>query len=126
MITLESKGDWKKTTKFLNAIGLVKLEDRLHKYGNRGMGALSASTPVDSAETAVSWSYEIVETAGSIRIIWKNSNVSKDGTPIAIYIQYGHGTKNGGWVEGRDFINPAIQPIFDQMVNDIWKEVERS
>lgn len=92
------------------------------KYGNEGVLALSAATPVDSGETAKSWSYKIRQTKSGIKLTWTNSNVV-DGIPIAIIIQYGHGTRNGGYVQGLDYINPAMRPIFEKLTNELWKEV---
>nr|WP_330371635.1 hypothetical protein [Marvinbryantia formatexigens] len=94
----------------------------LDKYGRAGVDALSSATPVDSGETASSWGYEIEHSAGSSRIIFTNSHINK-GVSIAIILQYGHGTGTGGYVEGRDYINPAIQPVFDNLVKEAWKEV---
>ena len=88
----------------------------LKKYAEAGVQALSAATPVDSGKTAASWGYEIEETKSGLTIYWTNSNVNKH-VNIAIIIQYGHATGSGGWVEGRDYINPALQPIFDQMAD---------
>lgn len=88
------------------------------------MAALSAATPVDSGVTATSWSYEIIQNGSSISIVWNNSNV-QEGINIAIILQYGHGTRNGGYVSGRDYINPALKPIFDKMADAAWKEVTR-
>ena len=124
MITFRQKGDFSKATRFLErvkeAIGLGLLD----RYGQKGVAALSAATPVDSGETAASWDYEIVNPKGSARIMFTNSHIVK-GVPIAIILQYGHGTRNGGWVEGRDYINPAIQPIFDELAEKAWKEVTK-
>ena len=94
----------------------------LEKYGREGVAALSSATPVDTGETAGAWNYEVVMTSGGFKIAWTNSNIV-NGVPIAILIQYGHGTRNGGYVQGRDYINPAMQPIFDKMANEMWKEV---
>lgn len=94
----------------------------LNKYGQRGVEALSHATPVDTGKTAASWSYEIQESDNSIEIIWSNSNVNK-GLNIAILLQYGHGTRNGGYVVGRDYINPALQPLFDELADKAWEEV---
>lgn len=125
MITFRQKGDFSKLNNFLEKMKeVVKIED-LDRYGQEGVEALSAATPKDSGLTASSWYYEIVRTNGSISIQFKNSNIN-DGVPIAVILQYGHGTRNGGWVEGRDYINPAIQPIFDKIAEDAWKEVTRS
>lgn len=122
MITFRQKGDFSKLTRFLErAKESVKLGD-LDKYGKAGVAALSSATPIDSGKTANSWSYEIINKNGSAEIVFKNSNI-QNGVPIAIILQYGHGTKNGGWVQGRDYINPAIRPIFDNLANEAWKGV---
>ena len=124
MISFRQKGDFSKLTSFLErAKETVYLGD-LNKYGRQGVAALASATPIDSGETAESWYYEIENTKESATITFYNSNV-QNGVPIAIILQYGHGTRNGGWVEGRDYINPAIQPIFDQIVDDAWREVSK-
>lgn len=95
----------------------------LDKYGKKGVAALREATPKDSGKTAESWSYEIVQSNnGDLRIVWKNDNI-QNGLVIAILLQYGHATGNGGYVEGTDYINPAIESIFQQMAKDVWKEV---
>lgn len=122
MIRFRQKGDFSKLTHFLEkAKGAVRLGD-LDKYGQEGVAALASATPVDSGQTANSWRYEVVHKQGSVTIAFYNSNI-QNGVPIAIILQYGHGTRNGGWVQGRDYINPAIQPIFDKIVNNSWREV---
>lgn len=122
MIKFTHKGDFSKLNRFLErAKNVVKMGD-LDKYGRAGVAALSSATPVDSGETASSWYYEIERQNGSARINFLNSNINQ-GVPIAIILQYGHGTGTGGWVEGRDYINPALQPIFDEIVNNARKEV---
>ena len=124
MISFRQKGDFSKLTHFLErAKEPVRIGD-LDKYGREGVAALSSATPIDSGETANSWSYEITNKDGSATITFKNSNI-QNGVPIAIILQYGHGTRNGGWVQGRDYINPAIQPIFDEIVNNAWREVTK-
>ena len=124
MITFRQKRDFSKLTRFLErAKEAVHLGD-LDKYGRAGVAALASATPVDSGETASSWYYEITNKNGSAVISFRNSNV-QNGVPIAIILQYGHGTGTGGWVQGRDYINPAIQPIFDQIANNAWKEVTK-
>lgn len=124
MITFRQKGDFSKLTRFLErAKEAVHLGD-LDKYGRQGVAALSSATPVDSGLTAESWYYEIENKNGSATIKFNNSNI-QNGVPIAIILQYGHGTRNGGWVEGRDYINPAIQPIFDEIANEAWREVTK-
>ena len=124
MITFKHKGDFSRLTRFLQrAKEVIRLSD-LDKYGRAGVDALASATPKDSGKTASSWYYEINHSRGSIQINFFNSNINQ-GVPIAIILQYGHGTGTGGWVEGRDYINPAIQPIFDQIVNDAWEEVTK-
>ena len=124
MITFKHKGDFSKLTNFLERLKeVVKLSD-LDKYGRAGVAALASATPKDTGETANSWGYEIVHDRGSVKINFYNSNM-QNGIPIAIIIQYGHGTGTGGWVEGRDYINPAIQPIFDEIANNAWREVTK-
>ena len=125
MISFRQKGDFSNLTNFLErAKNVIHIGD-LDKYGKAGVAALSSATPVDTVLTASSWSYEIENKNGSVIIIFKNSNI-QNGVPIAIILQYGHGTRNGGWVQGRDYINPAIQPIFDEIANNAWKEVTKS
>ena len=124
MISFRQKGDFSKLTSFFErAKETVYLGD-LNKYGRQGVAALASATPIDSGETAESWYYKIENNKESATITFYNSNV-QNGVPIAIILQYGHGTRNGGWVEGRDYINPAIQPIFDQIVDDAWREVNK-
>ena len=124
MIKFRQKGDFSKLTRFLEkAKEAVHLGD-LDKYGREGVAALASATPVDSGLTADSWRYEITNKQGSAKITFYNSNI-QNGVPIAIILQYGHGTRNGGWVQGRDYINPAIQPIFDKIVNEAWREVTK-
>ena len=124
MITFRHKGNFSKTTKFLERVKeVVKLSD-LDKYGREGVAALASATPVDSGLTASSWGYEIVRSNGRVEIIIKNSNI-QNGVLIAVILQYGHGTGTGGWVEGRDYINPAVQPIFDNIANNAWREVTK-
>ena len=94
----------------------------LNRYGQRGVDLLSSSTPVDKGTTAGSWSYEIEKSRGKTRLVFSNSHINK-GVNIAIILQYGHGTRNGGWVEGRDYINPAMDKAFHDMVEDLWKEI---
>ena len=122
MITFTQKGDFSKLDGFMNRLkGLSKNSD-LDKYGQRGVDALSAATPYDTGRTAGSWYYKINRAGEMLSLEFCNSNVNR-GVPIAIVLQYGHGTGTGGWVEGRDYINPTIQPIFDEILNDLWKEV---
>ena len=124
MITFRQKGDFSKLNSFLEkAKEAVKFGD-LDKYGREGVSALASATPVDSGKTAGSWYYEIKRQNGSASITFNNSNIN-NGVPIAIILQYGHGTRNGGWVEGRDYINPAIRPIFDKIVDNAWREVTK-
>ena len=124
MITFRHKGDFSKLTSFLEKAKEAVRLGALDKYGREGVAALASATPVDSGETAKSWSYEIVHENGRSTINFCNSNINQ-GVPIAIILQYGHGTGTGGWVEGQDYINPAIQPIFDKIANDAWREVTK-
>lgn len=124
MITITQKGDWKKTERYLTRLTEVQLSAILHKYGQVGVDALAVATPLDTGLTATSWYYEIIQRKGYSSIRWHNSNVVA-GRPIAILLQYGHGTGTGGYVQGRDYIMPAIRPIFDQIADDAWKEVTR-
>lgn len=124
MIRFRHKGDFSKLTSFLErAKGAVKLSD-LDKYGREGVEALASATPVETGLTAKSWSYKIEHRNGSTSIMFLNSNI-QNGIPIAVILQYGHGTNNGGWVQGRDYINPAIQPIFDKIAENAWREVTK-
>lgn len=124
MITFKQSGDFKKVTSYLERLKeCIKIGD-LNKFGEQGVAALSAATPVDTGETASSWYYEIENQNGKVTISFCNSNI-ENGVPIAIILQYGHGTRNGGYVEGRDYINPTIQPLFDQIAENAWREVTK-
>lgn len=125
MIRLKQKGDFSKSTRFLEKIkDLTSIgTPLLEKYGTLGVQALKEATPVDTGKTADSWSYEAkTYEEGRFELIFRNSNINK-GVPIAVILQYGHGTGTGGWVEGRDYINPAIRPIFDELAKRMMKEV---
>ena len=124
MISFRQKGDFSKLTSYLERVKEIANRGILDKYGREGVAALSSATPVDSSLTANSWYYKIENRKGSATITFYNSNI-QNGVSIAIILQYGHGTRNGGWVEGRDYINPAIQPIFDRIVNEAWREVTK-
>lgn len=124
MISFRQKGDFTKLTRYFERVKeVVKLGD-LDKYGREGVQALSSATPVDSGLTANSWYYTIENKNGTARIMFNNSNI-QNGVPIAVVLQYGHGTGTGGWVEGRDYINPAIRPIFDKIAESAWREVTK-
>lgn len=124
MIKFKHKGDFSKTINYMNSAKKAVDFKMLEKYAQQGVNALKAATPVDTGVTANSWYYEIEKTKNSITIKFNNSNIVR-GVPIAIILQYGHGTRNGGYVTGRDYINPAIQPIFEKITNDAWKEVTK-
>ena len=124
MIRFRQKGDFSKLTNFLERAKEAVHLGNLDKYGREGVAALASATPVDSGLTANSWYYEISNKNGSVTISFFNSNI-QNGVPIAIILQYGHGTGNGGWVQGRDYINPAIRPIFDKIADEAWKEVTK-
>lgn len=123
MIKLKQKGDFSKTKKFFNKLLNISNIDYLRTYGEKGVRALASATPVDTGLTADSWYYDIVKTDKGVSIVWSNSNVN-DGVKIAVILQYGHATGNGGYVVGVDYINPAIRPIFDQISKDLGKELE--
>lgn len=122
IISVTQKGNFKKTDRFLSGLIGLHYRRKLDHYGKRGVEALKRATPKDSGETAEAWSYEIVEQPGRTAIYWRNSHVV-NGTNIAVILQYGHATRNGGFVEGIDYINPAIRPIFEDMAKEVWKEV---
>lgn len=124
IISVTQKGNFKKTDRFLSGLIGLHYRKKLDRYGRRGVEALRDATPKDSGETAESWSYEIVEETGRTAIYWRNSHVV-NGTNIAVILQFGHATRNGGFVEGVDYINPAIRPIFEDMAREAWKEVVR-
>ena len=124
MISFRQKGDFSKTKRYFERVKAAARLSILDKYGREGVAALASATPMETGKTASSWFYEISHDKGSATITFSNSNINK-GVPIAIILQYGHGTGTGGWVEGRDYINPAIQPIFDKSANEAWKEVTK-
>lgn len=123
MIKVVHKGNFNNTKRFLKRMSSRKEYEKLERFGQMGVDALASATPTDTGTTASSWYYEIKTSSKGVAIYWKNSNVTYNNIPIAILIQYGHATGNGGYVQGRDFINPAILPIFDAMIDDVWKEV---
>ena len=125
MITFKQKGDFSKTLNYLGRIKQGVSTRALERYGEEGVAALAAATPVDSGVTANSWYYEIAKTNGSVIISFNNSNI-QNGVPIAVILQYGHGTRNGGWVQGRDYINPAVRPVFDKIADNAWREVTKT
>lgn len=122
-ILFKSKGDWNKTTNFLNRNKSIDNTRILAKYGKKGVLALSSATPKDTGLTAASWDYEIIKTNDGVKLVWTNSNLAEPGMPIAILIQYGHATKRGSYVQGVDYINPALKPIFEEMAQELWNEV---
>lgn len=122
IIVFKQKGDWKKTRKFLKRCSNLQLDDLLDQYGKEGVEALARATPKDTGKTAASWNYAVHKSDGRITITWSNSNIV-DGVPIAVILQYGHGTRNGGYVEGVDYINPAMRPIFERIAQRAWGEV---
>jgi hypothetical protein len=123
MIGIESRGDFKKTRSFLKKMQRGDIFYDLNRYGEMGVSALGKATPIDSSLTANSWGYRIIRDRKFPGIEWYNTNVV-NGTPVAILIQYGHATGTGGYVQGRDFINPAMQPVFDKIADEIWKKVK--
>ena len=124
MISFRHKGDFSKLTRFLERAKEVVHLGCLDKYGREGVAALASATPVDTGLTADSWYYKITNDGQSAKVTFYNSNI-QNGVPIAIILQYGHGTRDGGWVQGRDYVNPAVQPIFDKLANEAWREVTK-
>lgn len=124
MITLKQRGNFDKLTSFLERIKEPFNMGILNKYGMKGVEALREATPKDTGKTSESWNYKITRENDIVKLSFLNSNRNQD-VPIAIILQYGHGTKNGGWVEGIDYINPAIQPLFEELAKEIWKEVSK-
>jgi hypothetical protein len=124
-IVFKNKGRFEKTTSFLSRNQNMDPRRIMAKYGRIGVEKLSIATPKDTGETAASWSYEIVQTDAGWQLAFNNSKVTRDGVPVAILLQYGHGLKNGSYVRGIDFINPALKPIFEKMAEDLWNEVSR-
>lgn len=125
MIRFHHKGNFARTERFFHRARRASFFSSLEDLAQAGVDALSRATPVDSGLTAQSWYYEIRNEQGKVSIFWKNSNQNQ-GVPIAVIIQYGHGTGNGGYVEGVDYINPALKPIFEQIAGKVWKEVTRA
>lgn len=124
VVMFRQKGDFRRTSDFLKRANRLNLDVILNQYGQEGVEALRAATPKDTGTTANSWSYIVHKGTGSITITWSNSNIV-DGVPIAVILQYGHGTRNGGYVQGIDYINPAMKPIFDKIAQRAWEEVKR-
>ena len=124
MIKILQKGDFSKATKYFKKLKFFARNIDFDKYGREGVAALKGATPFDTGNTRDSWYYEVVKDDGNVKISFNNKNI-QNGVPIAIILQYGHATRNGGWVEGKDYINPAIQPIFDGIATKAWKEVTK-
>ncbi len=124
MITVTSSGSFDNTEGFLKRASSGDIFDTLGRYGEQGRAALAAATPKDTGRSADSWTYEVKKSKGSWQIIWSNTD-QENGFPVAIMLQYGHGTGTGGYVQGVDYINPAIKPIFDQIAAAAWREVTR-
>jgi hypothetical protein len=126
MLQITSRGSFDKTDRFLSRMSKGDIFRALDVYARRGVSALSAATPEETGVTAASWDYRIEKSGRDFTIWWINTSKDEAGTPIVIMLQFGHGTGTGGYVQGRDFINPAIQPIFDQIASEVWKEVTSS
>lgn len=123
MFTIKSEGNFDNTDNFLKNMLKSDVFRSLESYGKAGVAALSSATPAESGATGNAWGYVITQRGTSYSIAWTNSNVTSGGVPVAIMLQYGHGTGTGGFVQGRDFINPAIKPIMDKIANQVWKAV---
>lgn len=124
MVKFRQKGDFSKLDHYFKRVKQAAKVDVLDRYGRAGVAALSSATPVNTGLTASSWYYTIERQNGRVSLNFNNSHL-EDGVPIAIILQYGHGTGTGGWVEGRDYINPALRPVFDKIAHDAWKEVTK-
>lgn len=124
MITIRSKGDFSKTKRYLDKLRRAIQLGIFDKYGREGVAALASATPVETGETANSWHYEVTRSSTGVSLIFTNTHINK-GVNIAIILQYGHGTGTGGWVEGRDYINPSIRPVFDKLSENLWREVTK-
>lgn len=122
MITFKQHGSFKNTERYLKKLTTLEFNSIMVKFGTEGVNALRTATPKDTGETANSWSFDVFKSRGGFRIAWSNSHIN-EGIPVAILIQYGHGTRNGSFVQGIDFINPAMKPIFERIAENIWKEV---
>ena len=125
MITIRQKGDFSKLDTFLERAKEAAKISQLDKYGRAGVDALSSATPVDTGKTAASWTYDIVHTENTVSIQFSNTNLTSDGVPVAILLQYGHGTGTGGYVQGIDYINPALKPLFEKIADEAWREVSQ-
>lgn len=125
MLSFEHKGSFSKTTSFFKRMSQREQYNLLAEYGKYGVEALAAATPKDTGKTSESWDYKVSINSRSASITWTNSNVTSEGTPIAILIQYGHGTRSGAYIQGIDYINPVMQPIFEEISRRVWKEVTR-
>ena len=123
-VSFDISGDFEKTYDFLKRMSRGDAFKVLEKYGNLGVDALASATPIDSGETASSWTFEVEQTGSTYTINWLNTNIN-GGVNIAIILQTGHGTGTGGYVQGRDYINPAIRPVFDKIANEVWREVTK-
>ena len=121
-VSIKNKGSFKNTFNFFRKSKDMRIDGILEKYGRIGVDILSSATPMDSGTTSSMWRYEIVKTQGGSTISWYNDNINK-GVNIALILQYGHGTRTGGYVQGRDYINPALRPVMDQAAVELWKEV---
>ena len=125
MIRIRQKGDFSRAIRYMKNAQSATSRIDLDKYGREGVAALASATPVDTGRTANSWEYRVTRDGGSFKLSFINTNI-QNGVPIAIILQYGHGTRNGCWVQGIDYINPSLQPVLDRLANDIWREVTKS
>lgn len=122
MISVSSEGSFDSTEKFLRKMSTLNVDNILNSEAQKGVAALSKATPQDSGRAAISWGYRIEKTNNSVTISWTNSDV-ENGFPVALMIQYGHGTGTGGYIQGKDYINPAMRPVFDSIAETVWKAV---
>lgn len=121
-ISFKQRGSFNNMERFLSRMQNLDIRSIVEPYAKQGVEALRSATPVDTGLTAESWNYEIETDGGTVTIVWTNSNI-ENGFPVAVMLQYGYGTGTGGYVQGRDYINPALRPIFDQIADGVWKVV---
>lgn len=125
VVSISSTGNFDRMNRFLKAMAAEEEFARIEEFAARGVEALAAATPVDTGTTAASWTYEIVRGGGNVAIYWSNTN-ENDGFNVAVGLQYGHGTGTGGYVPAIDYVNPAMAPVFQQIADEVWGEVERA
>lgn len=123
-IEIKSKGSFGKTFEFFHRKLTHAMWEKLYHYGELGVEALRNATPVDTGKTRDSWTYEVEVDKNQATIIWKNTNIVDEWANVAILLQYGHATRTGGYVQGRDYINPALKPVYDKITEELWGDLK--